>query len=236
MSDLQRPSYFNADPSLDQRIDKQTGKYFKGMKKLNNMISNAGSVEDAFRKIANKRASVKKQIAAAGNAFSDVEDPLVRRQLIRDSIQNIRSNRSQALDRAQSDYANRVNAKANLLSMRANGINMLLGRQNAQRGYQAQEYLDQASRMNAIKAMQAQKDAGLEFFGDAPGQYFLKTGTTSPSDSGSPWSVVAGQNNQNYLLNQKTGTLTTAIDPTTGEPIQEESFVDKLKKAQQQSQ
>lgn len=223
MADLQRPSYFNADPALDQRVDKQTGKYFKGMKKLNNMISNASSVEDAFREIARKRAPLKKQIAAAGNAFSDVEDPLVRRQLIRDSIQNIRSNRSQALDRAQTDYANRVNAKANLLNMRANGINMLLGRQSEQRAYQGQEYLDQASRANAISAMQAQKDKGLEFFGDATSQLIDKEGSSQKA-----WQYVTGEDGSGYLLNQNTGSVAPAVDPTTGERIDELSFQEKL--------
>jgi hypothetical protein len=130
-----------------------------------------------------------------------------------------------------SDYLGAVQGKMNILGNRQGRLQTLLGERQFSRGLAAQNYNDAAQRRNALKAMIQQKQAGLEFFGDAAGQYFLENGELSPASAGSPWSVVAGQNDTNYLLNQKTGALQQAIDPTTGEPIQEKSFMEKLQES-----
>lgn len=219
--DQEQPQFISGNPKFGgkKKINKKIKKTYRQINRGINALG-SGTAGDIFDAAAEEAAPLAQQIKSATSAFSDVQDPSMRSQLVRSAEQAVRSNRKQERSEA---IGNMLNA----IQLKQGNLNTLLGERQFSRNIAAQNYLDKASRRNALQAMVAQKNAGLEFFGDAPGQYFLKTGQTSPAES-SPWSTVLGPNNKLYTYNEKTNELNVPVDPITGDPIIEEDPLEKL--------
>lgn len=232
---METPPYITGNPKLGgkKKINKQIKKAYKQLNKQekqgNRMINYiaSGRGEALFNEKAEERAPLDEQIERATSAFTDIEDPNVRSQLIRSAEQSLRQNRRNELAQADQAVGTALNAKFNLIGAKQNKLNTLLGERQFSRGMASQNYLDKSARRNALQSMIEQKDAGLEFFGDAAGQYFLRTGQTSPAES-SPWDTVSGPDGGFWRTNEQTGEAEPIVDPETGERVREKSAAEQL--------
>lgn len=232
---MEMPAFISGNPKLggSKKINKQIRKAYKGSVELERKIlknfNNLGNITKSFNKAAEKNAPIAGQIEDMADAYSSIENPAVRSQLIRSGENALRANRANERSQALSLGLQSLQGKMGVLNNRQVRLQTLLGERQFSRSMAGQNYNDAAQRRNALQSMIQQKAEGLEFFGDAPGQYFLKTGQTSPAVS-SPWSTVTGPNDQLYTINKQTGDIVAPNDPNTGEPIVEEGLEEKLSK------
>lgn len=222
--DPQRPSYIqDKTPKLNKKINTQTTKLQRGIKNLGKAIRNANNVTRAFKKAANKKAPIRGQIASAANTFSDIADPSVRSQLIRQATNQIKANRQQDLAMAQQDVANRINAMQTNVNNRSALLTNLLNRRQQARDLTSKEYfnalnaqtklqVDAESRANAMQSMINRKAAGLEFFGDAVGQNLRGSNSVR---------FFTGPDGQLYAGDAQSGAVQPVTNPDTGEYVEE---------------
>lgn len=137
------------DPeSFDTGITDKKRAIAEGTQKLMGNVRESPLLADAYKKIINKRAPVRKQIARAANTFSSpeskayVEDPFARRQLIRAARGAIINRRSNLASQATDALTAAAQAEQVGLNAAQNDLSQMINERDQARDFASKIYLD----------------------------------------------------------------------------------------------
>ena len=141
------------------KIKKNTKALEKAQRKFRDTISQSGGFTDALNQIIERRQPVNEQLAQAGEAFADVENPFVRADLMDRAESSVRGSRANTLGQAVAALQAQASGQEYGISNLQNTLSRKLGERDQARQFTGQQYLDQLG----FQRSQAQREEDRNF-------------------------------------------------------------------------